>query len=136
MMMDLQHHRAYQEDRLGTPGSPVAADGIEMGVLAGTGLSIPLVKARSAQCGHINLHSRDLLLGQENKQYIVGSAECFIRDKNMNHVVVAWSYTKAGNAWSPLGAHLVALPLGKVIAPLAYITMQDKLVLALPRAWL
>ena len=101
-------------------------------MLAGSGLSIPLVKARSAQCGNIHLHSRDLLLWQENQQYLVGSAECFIRDMNMNHVVVAWRYTKAGNAWSPLGAHLVALPLGKVIAPLAYTTMQDNLVLHLP----
>ena len=136
MMMNLQHHRVYQKDRLGTPERPVAADGIELGVLAGSGLSIPLVKAWSAQCGNIHLHSRDLLLWQENQQYLVGSAECFIRDMNMTHVVVAWRYTKAGNAWSPLGAHLVALPLGKVIAPLAYTTMQDNLVLSLPPAWL
>ena len=96
----------------------------------------PLVKANSAQCGTIHLHSRDLLLWQENHQYLVGSAECCIRDMNMHHVVLVWRYTKVGNAWSPLGARLVALPLQAVIAPMAYTTVQDNLVLALPPAWL
>ena len=35
-----------------------------------------------------------------------------------------------------LGAHLVAVPLGGIIAPLAYTTLEDNLVLALPPAWL
>ena len=47
-----------------------------------------------------------------------------------------WMYTKVGTAWSPVGAHLVAVPLGGIIAPLAYTTLEDNLVLALPPAWL
>ena len=90
----------------------------------------------SFQVHTIHLHSRDLLLWQENHQYLVGGAECCIRDMNMHHVVLVWRYTKVGNAWSPLGARLVALPLRAVIAPMAYTTVQDNLVLALPPAWL
>ena len=136
MLNDHQHLRVYQRERLGTPEYPVAAASIEWGVIAGSSLLTPLVKANSAQCGTIHLHSRDLLLWQENHQYLVGSAECCIRDMNMHHVVLVWRYTKVGNAWSPLGARLVALPLRAVIAPMAYTTVQDNLVLALPPAWL
>ena len=136
MMQDLQHHKVYQKDRLGTPETPVHAGDIEVQVLAGSGLVQPLVKALSAQWGNIHLHSRDMLLWQENHEYLVGSAHCFMRDLVMNHVVLVWRYTKVGKAWSPLGAHLVAMPLGCVITPLAYTTLEDNLVLALPPAWL
>ena len=136
MMQDLQHHRVYQKDRLGLPETPVAAGDIELQVLVGSGLFQPLIKARSAQCGNIQLHSRDLLLWQENHQYLVGSAKCCIRDLMMTHVVLVWRYTKVGKAWSPFCAHLVAVPLGGIIAPLAYTTLEDNLVLALPPAWL
>ena len=50
----------------------------------------------------------------------------------MTHVVLVWKYTKVSTAWSPVGAHLVAVPLGGIIAPLAYTTVEDNLVLALP----
>ena len=114
----------------------MAAGDIELQVLVGSGLSQPLIKALSAQCGNIHLHSWDMLLWQENHEYLVGSAHCFMRDLVMNHVVLVWRYTKVGKAWSPLGAHLVAMPLGCVITPLAYTTLEDNLVLALPPAWL
>ena len=136
MMQDLQRHGAYQKDRLGTPEAPVAAGDFHLEVLLGSGLFHPMVKASSAQCGNIHLHSKDLFLWKDSHQYIVGSAQCFVRDMMMNHVVVVWRYTKVGNAWSPLGAHLVAMPLGWVIAPVAYTILRDNLVLALPPAWL
>ena len=73
------------------------------------------------------MHSRDLRCVQENHQYLVGSAKCFIRDLLMAHVVLVWRYTKVGTAWSHVGAHLVAVPLGGSRAPLAYTTLEDKL---------
>ena len=105
-------------------------------MLASSGLATPLLKARSAQRGHICLHTLDLLLWQDNQQYLVGSAACFIRDTFMNHVVLVWVYTRVGNAWSPAGARIVAIPLDRVCAPLAYTRLEDNKVLVLPPAWL
>ena len=78
----------------------------------------------------------DLLRWQDNQQYLVGSAACFIRDLFMIHVVLVWMYTRVGNAWSPVGARLVAMPLARVYVPLAYTKLEDNKVLALPPAWL
>ena len=50
----------------------------------------------------------------------------------MTHVVFVWWYTKIGTAWFPFGAHMGAVPLGGVIAPLAYTTLQDGLVMVVP----
>ena len=75
MMQAPQHHHVYQKDRLGLPETPVAAGDIELQVLVGSGLFQPLIKSLPAQCGSIHLHSRGLLLWQENHQYIVGSAK-------------------------------------------------------------
>ena len=135
-LQGLQEHAVYHKDRLGKPAAPVAACDHEWHVLAGSGLSPPLHKARSAQSGNMRLREKDLLLWKDNHQYLVGSAACFIGDILLNHVVLVWRYTKVGNAWSPVGASLVAVPLGGVIAPLAYTTVQDNLVMALPPAWL
>jgi len=109
---------------------------MEWQMLAGSGLAPPLVKARSAQNGNVHLHTLDLLLWQDNQQYLVGSAACFIQDMFMNHVVMVWMYTRVGNAWSPVGARLVTVPLARVYAPLAYTKLEDNKVLALPPAWL
>jgi len=126
----------FEEKRLGTPRTPVAAGDMEWQMLAGSGLAPPLVKARSAQNGNVHLHTLDLLLWQDNQQYLVGSAACFIQDMFMNHVVMVWMYTRVGNAWSPVGARLVTVPLARVYAPLAYTKLEDNKVLALPPAWL
>jgi hypothetical protein len=48
------------------------------------------------------------------------------------HVVIVWRYTQVGNAWYPDGAHMVAVPLADIIKPLAYTSLADSLVLALP----
>ena len=132
-MQNLKDNRVFQKERLGTPETPVAAGDMEWQMLAGSGLAPPLVKARSAQCGNIHLHTLDLLLWQDNQQYLVGSAACFIRDLFMKHVVVlVWMYTRVGNAWSPVGARLVAMPLARVYVPMAY----TKLGWHCPPAWL
>lgn len=82
------------------------------------------------------MHTLDMILWQDNHQYLVGSAHCFVRDMLMNHVVLVWMYTRVGNAWSPAGARLVATPLDMVYAPLAYTRLEDNKVLVLPPAWL
>ena len=136
MTQALKDDSAYQKDRLGTPEAPVAASDIGWQVLAGSGMCPPLVKATYAQCGNNHLHSKDMLLCKGGQQHLVGSADCFIRDVLRQHVVLVWKYTQVGNAWSSVGAHLVLVPLGEVISPMAYTSLEDNIVLALPPAWM
>ena len=135
-MQNLKVNRVFQKERLGTPETPVAAGDMEWEMLAGSGFAPPRVKARSAQCGNIHLHTLDLLLWREDQEHLVGSAACFIQDLFMNHVVMVLMYTRVGNALSPVGARLVTVPLARVYAPLAYTKLEDNKVLALPPAWL
>ena len=63
-------------------------------------------------------------------------AVCFIKDMNRRRAVLVWRCTQVGNAWSLVGAHLVAVPLEYVIEPLAYTSLADNLVIVLPFAWM
>ena len=49
--------------------------------------------------------------------------------------MLVWQYRQVGNAWSSVGARLVAMPLGQIIAPLAYTSLEENVVIALPPAW-
>ena len=90
------------------------------------------MQAPSSQCGNLHLHPNGMLLWREGQQHLLGCAVCFIRDMNWRHVVLVWRYTKVGNAWSLVGAHVVAVPLEDIIEPLAYTSLADNLVIALP----
>ena len=136
MTEGIKNDRTYQKIRLGTHETLYFPHDLGWQGLVGRGMCPPLVQAQSGQCGNIHLHSKDMLLWQVGQQRLVGCAVCFIRDMNRHHVVLVWRYTQVGSAWSPAGAHLVAVPLEDIIAPLAYTVLEDNLVLALPPAWM
>ena len=136
MTEGVNNDRICQKIRLGTHETLYFPHDLGWQVLVGRGMCPPLVQAQSGQCGNIHLHSKDMLLWQGGQQRLVGCAACFIRDMHRTHVVLVWRYTQVGTAWSPAGAHLVAVPLEDIIAPLAYTTLEDNFVLALPPAWM
>ena len=122
--------------RLGTHETIVCPYDLGWQVLVGRGMCPRLVQAQSSQFGNIKVNSNAMLLWQEGQQHLLGCAVCFIRDMIKRHVVRVWRCTKVGNKWSLAGAHLVAVPLDDIIEPLAYTSLAENLVHALPPAWM
>jgi hypothetical protein len=104
-------------------------------VPVGRGMCPPLVQTQTGQCGNIHLHANDMLLWQEGQQHLIGCAVRFIKDMNGHHVVLVRRHSQVDNAWSPAGAHMVAMPLEDIVNPLAYTLLRHNLVIALPLAW-
>ena len=130
MVNALSRPRLFEKQRLQEPVRPWLDAGADLHLQLSAFCALmpgPLAWSRSAVCGVVTLHQRDLVLWQDEHgaTECVGRASIFLRDGGGAHYALVDEFPGAGDVWDIRRARPCVVRLGQVVGALPYVVLDD-----------